>query len=169
MAHFPSQVGHESTGFTHLVESTNYSAAALHTDGRQTYFQTNAVAAQYAWKPEPLPTGWGTDLNPLAMAGSTVGIGLIQLTSKNNQTACATALGVLPDGKFIELVKTYPDTAARASVWYFWSNGLVKWMDNNDVWSLSHAINIGSASSTGAPNGMNDRLSRQAPAKGVLC
>lgn len=173
MAHFLAQVGHESSGLTNLVESTNYSAEALRTGGRQKYFQTDAIAAQYARKPEPIANrmyanrmGNGTEASGDGWKHR--GIGLIQLTGKNNQTACATALGILPVDKFIDLMKTDPDTAARASVWYFWSNGLVKWMDKDDVWSLSRAINIGSASSDGTPNGMDDRLARLARAKGVL-
>lgn len=169
MTHFIAQVGHESMGFTKLVENLNYGAAAL----PRKYFQTNAIAAAYARKPEAIANRMyanrmGNGSEASGDGWKHRGVGLIQLTGKNNQVACATALGILPVEKFIQLVKTDPDTAARASVWYFWANGLVKWMDKDDVWSLSRAINVGSANSAVIPNGMDERLNRLTKAKKVL-
>ncbi len=172
MAHFLAQVGHESMGFARTTENLNYSAEALYS-GKRKYFPTMALAQQYARKPMAIANRVYANRMGNGPEGSGDGWkyrghGLIQITGKNNTVAASGALSI-PVDRLLELLENDPDTAARASAWWLWSHGAIKWMDQDNVLALSKLINTGSATSDITPYGLNDRMARLASAKKVLC
>ncbi len=163
MAHIIAQLGHESAGFTRLEENLNYSAERLREVFKK-YF-TPALAEQYARKPMAIANrvyanrlGNGSEASGDGWAFR--GSGLIQLTGKTNHYTAATALGIGLD-RFSDLVRSDPDTAARASIWWLWKNGVIALMVADDVTGATQRIN-------GGLNGLDDRKARLAKAKGVL-
>ncbi|ETF00680.1 chitinase [Advenella kashmirensis W13003] len=172
MAHFLAQVGHESMGFARTTENLNYSAEALYSDKRK-YFPTMALAQQYARKPVAIANRVYANRMGNGPEGSGDGWkyrghGLIQITGKNNTAVASEALGI-PVDRMLELLENDPDTAARASAWWLWSHGAIKWMDQDNVLALSKLINTGSATSDITPYGLDDRKARLSRAKAVLC
>ena len=163
MAHIIAQLGHESAGFTRLEENLNYSASGLRSTFAK-YF-TTALAEQYARKPMAIANrvyanrmGNGSEASGDGWAFR--GSGLLQLTGKTNHYTAAAALGIGLE-RFSELVRTDPDTAARASIWWLWKNGVIAKMDADSLEQVTRAIN-------GGLNGLDDRKARLARAKGVL-
>lgn len=163
MAHIIAQLGHESAGFTTLEENLNYSAAGLRSTFAK-YF-TSTLADQYARKPMAIANrvyanrlGNGSEASGDGWAFR--GSGLIQLTGKTNHYTAATALGIGLD-RFSELVRTDPDTAARASIWWLWKNGVIALMAADDLTGATRRIN-------GGLTGLDDRKARLTRVKGVL-
>ncbi len=164
MAHIIAQIGHESAGFTRLEENLNYSADRLY-EVFAKYF-TRTLAEQYARKPMAIANRVYANRIGNGSEGSGDGwkyrgSGLIQLTGKTNHLTAAAGLGINLD-RFADLLRSDPDTAARASVWWLWKNGVIAKMEADDVNTVTRAIN-------GGLNGLDDRKARLARAKGVLC
>ena len=90
-AHFLAQVAHESGSFNYTSENLNYSASAL----RQVfgkYFTDDAIANQYARKPEKIASRvyasrMGNGDEASGEGWKFRGRGLIQLTGKDNYTS----------------------------------------------------------------------------------
>ncbi|YBB27098.1 glycoside hydrolase family 19 protein [Klebsiella pneumoniae] len=168
-AMFIAQAGHESTGFTQLVESFNYSVAGLAgfvRAGRLTQGQANSLGRRQG---EPsLPLERQRAIANLVYSkrmgnnGPTDGWfyrgrGLIQTTGLNNYRDCGAALKV-------DLVKqpellAQDEYAARSSAWYFVKYGCLKYTD--DLMRVTQIIN-------GGQNGIDDRRVRYLSAKKVL-
>ena len=125
LAHFLAQCGHESGGFKLTQENLNYSAKGLMGIFKK-YFPTEAIANQYARKPEKIANRvyGGRMGNGPETSGEGYkfrGRGYIQLTGKQNYTAF--------DASVPESIVDNPDLVATkyplASAAWFWSkNGL---------------------------------------------
>lgn len=85
------------------------------------------------------------------------GRGAIQLTGRANYAAYSQA--IYGDDRMIrnpKLAAELPD-AALAAGWFWQRNGLNAVADTDDVLAVSRAVNLGSPTSKGLPNGLEDR------------
>ncbi|QYY30294.1 glycoside hydrolase family 19 protein [Cupriavidus pinatubonensis] len=167
------QVGHESKGFTTLVESFDYSVEALVPQfGKRI---TPAIAAQLGRQPgeRMVPLERQARIAAIVYA-SRYGNGeaasgdgwryrgrsLKQVTFRANYEACGHALGVdliaQPD-----LLATDDTLAARAAAWFWYANGCNQLADLGDIEQLTRRIN-------GGLNGLVDRRRRWGIAKQYL-
>lgn len=168
-AMFIAQAGHESTGFTQLVESFNYSVAGLADfvrAGRLTQGQANSLGRRQG---EPsLPLERQRAIANLVYSkrmgnnGPTDGWfyrgrGLIQVTGLTNYRECGNGLKV-------DLVQQ-PELlaqdafAARSAAWFFATKGCMKY--TGDLVRVTQIIN-------GGKNGIDDRRARYITASKVL-
>lgn len=168
-AMFIAQTGHESTGFTRLVESFNYSVAGLSDfvrAGRLTQGQANSLGRRQG---EPsLPLERQRAIANLVYSkrmgnnGPTDGWfyrgrGLIQITGLNNYRDCGNGLKV-------DLVQqpellAQDEYAALSAAWFFATKGCMKY--TGDLVRVTQIIN-------GGKNGIDDRRARYISASKVL-
>ena len=143
LAHFLSQVHHESEGFTAKVENLNYSDVGLLKTFTK-YFNAN-TAKQYARKPQAIANKvyagrMGNDL--IGDGWKYRGRGFIQLTGKNNYAALNSYLKTIGLADNVlespDLVETkYPLLSAA----YWWMvNGLNQIADNGSGEDVVKAV-----------------------------
>ncbi|XUA20702.1 glycoside hydrolase family 19 protein [Citrobacter sp. OP27] len=163
-AMFIAQVGHESGGFASLVESFNYTPAALLTTfGRRV---TNYQASM-------LGRANGKPANQEAIANLVYsnrlgnkstgdgwkyrGRGLIQITGLDNYRRCGTGLklDLVSSPELLEK----DSNAARSAAWFYATSGCLNY--TNDVVRVTQIIN-------GGQNGIEDRRARYTKAKAIL-
>ena len=172
LAHFLAQAAHESGKFTVTRENLNYSAASLGAVFKK-YFPTSELQQQYARKPEAIANKVYADRmgNGNEKSGDGWlyrGRGFFQLTGKNNYYNYSKA--AYGDDR---LVKN-PDAVAelvdamKSAIWYWETNNLSKWADQDDALAVSRAVNLGNANSTATPNGWDDRKKNLAQIKKIL-
>lgn len=166
IAGFFAQAGHESLDFTVLKENLNYSALRL----RQVfprYFPTDAMAREYAGKPDKIASVIYLDSNRTNKLGNLTaadamlyfGRGIIQLTGKWNYTAFGKYIGKTP-----EEAAAYLETkrgAFESGCWYWKTNNLNRFADKDDIIGMSKAVNGGTI-------GLEDRKTRYARNKAVV-
>lgn len=164
-AMFIAQLGHESAGFTSLVESFNYSVDGLkktfgkrltayqcemlgRVDGKQTAHQPQIANLVYGGRMGNNTQGDGWKYR---------GRALIQITGRENYTKCGEALK-------LDLVST-PELlvqdchAARSAAWYFTLRGCLLY--SGDIVRVTQIIN-------GGQNGLADRKVRYSRAQAAL-
>lgn len=164
IAHFISQIAHESGSFRYSSENLNYSAGALRTVFGK-YFKSDELADEYARKPEKIASRVYADRmgNGDEASGDGWryrGRGLIQLTGKENYTRCGEGIGRDLVAKPDQLA-TDAHAAVAASGWYWNSRGLNAYADKDDVETITRKIN-------GGLNGIDDRKENLVRAKVVL-
>lgn len=155
LAAFLAQIGHESGRLSRVIENLNYSAAALQRTWPSLF--DAKLAAEYARQPERI-----ANVAYNARMGNTApgdgwkyrGRGLIQVTGKNNYTACGKALG-------LDLITTpslleAPKGAALSAGWFWDSNRLNVLADAGDIQNIGSIINTGRRGRV--PNGAAERL-----------
>lgn len=164
-AMFVAQVGHESVGFSALVESFNYSVEGLKKtfDTRLTPYQCEMLGRedgkQVAHQPQIAGLVYGGRMgNKDAGDGWKYrGRGLIQITGLNNYRDCGTALK-------LDLIST-PELleqerhAARSAAWFYTSKGCMAY--GADINRVTRIIN-------GGLNGLDDRKARYNKARAAL-
>ncbi|TGC28023.1 glycoside hydrolase family 19 protein [Escherichia sp. E1130] len=163
-AMFIAQVGHESGGFTRIVENLNYSADGLKAtfgkyfpgDTAQQYGRTADHPADqksianivYAHRMGNIAESDGWNYR---------GRGLIQITGHDNYRDCGAGLGA--DLLLVPQLLEQDEYAARSAAWFFASKGCLK--RSGDITAVTKIIN-------GGTNGLDDRKARYEKAKSVL-
>ncbi|MET0070092.1 MAG: glycoside hydrolase family 19 protein [Candidatus Thiodiazotropha sp.] len=163
LAHFFSQVLHESGCMRYDMENLNYSAKALRAVFGK-YFKTKRQAEGYARQPEKIANKvyanrMGNGAESSGDGWRYRGRGLIQLTGKNNYRAFANWIG---DDRIIDdpdLVAS--EYAVHSAVFYWDKNNLNKIADKDDVVRMTKRIN-------GGTNGLAHRTELLTKAKGLL-
>jgi putative chitinase len=155
VAGFIAQGQHESADFTVLQENLNYSAKGLRgVFGK--YFPDDAIAAQYAKKPEMIANrvyGGRMGNGPEASGDGYKfrGRGVLQLTGRANYTQCSRDLfGDDTLANDPDLVRT-PEYAIITACWFWYKNKLNEICDKGDIVLLSKRINGGTI-------GLEDRI-----------
>ena len=160
-AHFLAQVLHESVHMKTVQENLNYSEQALlRVFGK--YF-TFSQAKAYAGKPEKIASRvyggrMGNGDESTGDGWRYRGRGLIQLTGKSNYRKFSDWIGndvvAQPD-------RVATDYAVHSAVYYWTSNNLNRYADQDDVKQITRAIN-------GGLNGLADRNALLDKAKQLL-
>lgn len=162
-AAFLAQCAHESATFKAVKENLNYSATALRKVFGK-YFPTDELVAEYARQPEKIANRvyanrMGNGDEASGDGWKYRGRGLIQLTGKNNYTACGNALFInLIDGP--EWLET-PQGAVQSALWFWNENNLNTYADAEDIRGMTKRIN-------GGYHGLDDRIQKYNKAKSVL-
>lgn len=163
LAHFFSQVLHESGCMRYDMENLNYSANALRAVFGK-YFKNKRQADAYARQPEKIANRVYANRMGNGSEGSGDGWryrgrGLIQLTGKNNYKAFSRWIGddrVLDDPDLVAA-----DYAVQSAVFYWDKHNLNKIADRDDVVRLTKRIN-------GGVNGLAHRKELLHKASGLL-
>lgn len=143
---FLAQCGHESQEFNTMRENFNYSADGLLKIFKK-YF-TPDQAAVYARKPEKIANrvyanrmGNGNEASGEGFKYR--GIGLIQVTGKENITNCSKA--IFGDLRAVDTPEVLLDkeNAIKSACWFWNKNGLNKFADQLDMNTLTKRINGG--------------------------
>ena len=156
IAAFIAQCAHESGGFMVLKENLNYKAPTLRKIFPK-YFPTDAMAAEYAAKPNKQEAIANlVYANRMGNGGPETGDGyrycgrgLIQLTGKSNYSWFAASLGI-PVEEAAEYLQTF-EGAAQSACWFWETNNLNQWADKGDILTLTKKINGGTI-------GLEDRI-----------
>jgi len=155
IASFLAQCGHESAGFTVLQENLNYSADGLNKIFKK-YFPTLDSAQPYARKPEMIANRvYGNRMgNGDEASGEGYryrGRGPIQLTGKDNYTACSDFL--FQDDTLLQNPDMLldPEYALHSACWFWWKNDLNNYADSADLVTMTKRINGGTI-------GLEDRI-----------
>ena len=155
IASFLAQCGHESAGFTVLQENLNYSADGLNKIFKK-YFPTLDSAQPYARKPEMIANRvYGNRMgNGDEASGEGYkfrGRGPIQLTGKDNYTACSDFL--FQDDTLVQNPDMLldPEYALHSACWFWWKNDLNNYADSADLVTMTKRINGGTI-------GLEDRI-----------
>lgn len=163
LAHFFSQVLHESGSMRFVTENLNYSAKALRLIFAK-YFQTDAEAEKYARQPERIANRvyakrMGNGSESSGDGWRYRGRGFIQLTGKKNYQAFADWI---QDDRVVEqpeIVAT--DYAVQSAVFYWDKNNLNAVADQDDVKKMTKLVN-------GGDNGLAHRRELYGKANGLL-
>jgi len=163
LAHFFSQILHESGSLRYDTENLNYSAKALRLVFGK-YFKTDEDAALYARQPEKIANRvyarrMGNGVESSGDGWKYRGRGFIQLTGKKNYKAFAAWIG---DERVVdepEIVAT--DYTVHSAVFYWDKNNLNKVADRDDVKKLTKRVN-------GGYNGLAHRRELHGKANGLL-
>ena len=145
MAAFLAQCAHESGNFVFIKENLNYKAASLRKVFPK-YFPDDAIAAQYANKPQAIANRvyanrMGNGPEESGDGYAFCGRGLIQVTGRDNYSWFAASLGITPE-EASEYMETF-EGAAQSACWFWETNNLNQWADRGDILTLTKRINGG--------------------------
>ncbi len=146
IAGFFAQCGHESLNFTVLEENLNYSAKALNSIFPKYFIKAGRDAQDYHRKPEKIANIiYGSRMGngpPESGDGWRFrGMGIIQLTGKNNVRSFGDSIG-----HSIEETSDYLTTrrgALESACWYWNSRKLNDACDNQDIKRMTKLVNGG--------------------------
>lgn len=162
-AAFLAQCAHESAEFTAVKENLNYSGTALRNIFGK-YFRTDELVAQYARKPERIANRvyanrMGNGNEASGDGWRFRGRGLIQLTGRNNYTACGNDLQInlIDNPEWLET----PQGAVKSALWFWNRNDLNSYADVEDIRGMTKRIN-------GGYHGLDDRIAKYNKAKEIL-
>jgi putative chitinase len=163
VAAFLAQTAHESGGYRAIKENLNYRAVTLRKIFPK-YFPDDAIAAQYAGKPEMIANkvyGGRMGNGPEASGDGFryCGRGLIQLTGKDNYTRYAQSLEISVE-EAGEHLTTF-EGCVQSAAWFWEANNLNQWADKGDILTLTKRINGGTI-------GLEDRIKHYNHALHVL-
>lgn len=151
VAMFLAQIGHESAGLSVVQENLNYRADRLAVVFPKYFRDVNPN--DYARNPEKIANrvyanrmGNGPESSGDGYRYS--GKGLVQLTGKSNYSAFADYVGMDLD-EVIEYLIT-PEGATESAAWFWTTNNLNQWADNQDILTVTRKIN-------GGTHGLEDR------------
>jgi putative chitinase len=161
-AAFLAQAGHESGGFSELVENLNYDAHGL-LEEFPTHFTADEAAA-YSRQPEKIANRvyanrMGNGDEASGDGWKYRGHGILQLTGKADFAACGIALDLDLLAQPDLLLQKVP--AARSATWEWGRSGLNELADVGNFMRITHIIN-------GGYNGSADRLMLYGMAKKAL-
>ena len=145
VAAFIAQCAHESNGFRALKENLNYKAESLQKIFHK-YFPTAELANQYAHNQEAIANRvyanrMGNGPEESGDGFRYCGRGLIQLTGKDNYQSFADSIDT-----DIEQLPEYLGTfegALQSACWFWETNNLNNFADNNDILGMTKRINGG--------------------------
>lgn len=162
-ASFLATIGHESAQLNCVEEKLNYSVDRLVRTWAKR-FPTVGAAAPYARNPQALANhvyaNRGGNGNEQSGDGWRYrGAGLIQLTFKENQAACAHYFGI-PVEQIGDWLRT-PIGATRSAAWFWATKGLNEIADTGDQAAVCKRVN-------GGLNGLAERVSMFRIAEQVL-
>ena len=143
-AAFLAQVFHESGNLDRVDENLNYSAQGLMRTWASRF--DAATAEKYAHKPEMIANKvyanrMGNRDEASGDGWKYRGAGLIQLTGKDNQFACAMHIGHDPT-QIGDYLRT-EEGACRSAGWFWSVNNVNKWADARDIDGVSDVVNLG--------------------------
>jgi putative chitinase len=145
IAAFLAQAAHESGNFRAVHENLNYKAEGL-TKIFHKYFPDMETAEEYARQPEKIANRvysnrMGNGDEASGDGWRYCGRGLIQLTGKDNYSACGAELEVdlHENPGYLET----PEGAARSAAWFWWSRDLNALADEKDIKAITKKINGG--------------------------
>lgn len=168
-AAFLSQVGTESGQLTCVEENLNYGAAGLLATWKKHFSPADAQA--YARQPERIANrayanrgGNGDEASGDGWRFR--GAGLIQLTFRDNQAACAAHFGITTDiGDWLRT----PEGACRSAGWFWQTHGLNALADAGNIDAISDIVNLGHrTTAVGDSIGWAERLALFNTGNGVL-
>ena len=143
---FLAQCGHESGGFTRFTENLNYSAKGLRGTFPK-YFPDDSTAIAYERKPEKIANKvyanrMGNGPESSGDGFKYRGLGLIQLTGKDNFTAFSkdTGIDLVTDP---EKYRTDLSVIVKSAIWFWNKNNLNKYADAKDILGSTKKINGG--------------------------
>lgn len=150
---FLAQCGHESGGFSRFTEGLNYSAKGLRATFPK-YFPDDATAIAYERQKEKIANRvyanrMGNGPESSGDGWKYRGLGLIQLTFKDNYAAFSkdTGIDIVTDP---EKYRTDLSVIIKTAIWFWNKNGLNKFADAKDILGATKKIN-------GGTNGLEDR------------
>ena len=156
MAAFIAQCAHESGSFMVLEENLNYKAPSLRKLFGK-YFPTDELATAYCSMPNKqqaianriYASRMGNGDEHSGDGFRYKGRGLIQLTGKDNYTFFAGSLEISVE-EASEYMHTF-EGAAQSACWFWETNNLNQYADNNDIVTMTKRINGGTI-------GLEDRI-----------
>lgn len=169
LAAFLAQVAHESGELRTTVENLNYSAEALRKVFPR-HFSDPATALDYARQPQRIANRvyanrMGNGDESSGDGWRHRGMGLIQVTGKQNQSACLAALGQ-DDPSYL----MSDEGAARSAAWFWSVNKLNAYADKGDFDGVCDVVNRGrKTAAEGDSIGWADRKIHHGNALQALC
>ena len=164
VAGFIAQCGHESRNFIVLTENLNYSAAALNKIFPKYFIRAGKNAQDYHRKPEKIANviyASRMDNGPEDSGDGWKyrGGGILQLTGKYNYSAFAKEVKMTAE-QAVDYVRTKKG-ALDSACWFWDTNKINTYCDNQDVVGMSKRINGGTI-------GLDDRKKHYIHALDVL-
>jgi len=169
IAGFMAQCAHESNDFKTLEENLNYSADSLLRVFGKRYFKSKAHAQEYHRQPEKIANYVYMDKNrsKRGALGNVIdgdgwrfrGKGIKQLTGRNNVEQFAKSIDMTAEqaSEYLETKKG----AFHSACWFWETNNIAKYADNDDIVGMSKKINGGTI-------GLDDRKDRYAKSQAIL-